>query len=250
LFIKSVSMGDYSTGLGKIKFINGAKFNESLDKFVIKVDIPTDFSNTKLEIVRELTGYAASFYQPYFEFIKDADKLKDFSEGLIKYIDNEGTIENLTFENKGGNFLGQKPLIAKANLTSDHFFEKTGSKYLFKAGMLIGPQLELYKKDERKLPLDFAYNHCYQREITFNIPDGYKISNPESLKMSEIYVRNGNDSTMAFVSDYKIENNLVTITIDEYYKEYTYTVAEYEDYRRVANASANFNKIVLVFEKK
>ncbi len=250
LFIKSVSMGDYSTGLAKIKFIQGAKYTESIDKLTVTADIPTDFSDTKFQITREMSGYDASYYQPYFDFIKDEDKLKEFSEAIIKYIDNQGTIENLTFENKGGNFLGQKPLIAKANLKSDYFFEKAGTKYLFKAGMLIGPQMELYKKDERKLPLEFPYNHGYVRTIVFNIPDGYKVSNLEPFKINELYIRNSTDTTMGFTSDYKVENNKVTVTVLEYYKEYDYTVAEFEDYRRVANASANFNKVVVVFEKK
>ncbi|MEI6124435.1 MAG: DUF3857 domain-containing protein [Bacteroidota bacterium] len=250
LFIKAVTVGDFSTGLGKIKFIDGAKYIESLDKLTIVAQITPDFSNTIFKISREMSGYDASYYQPFFDFIKDDDKLKEFSESIIKYIDKEGTIEELSFENKGGNFLGEKPLIAKATLKSDYFFEKAGNKYLFKAGMLIGPQLELYKKDERKLPLEFPYNHCYERTIVFNIPDGYKVSNLDQFKINEVYVRAGNDSTMAFTSDFKVVDTTVTVSIVEYYKEYTYTVAEFEDYRRVANASANFNKVVLVFEKK
>lgn len=250
LFIKSVSMGDYSTGLGKIKFIEGAKYSESLDKITVNADIPDDFNEPKFEIIREISGYCASFFQPFFDFIQEEDKLKDFSEELIKYIDNEGTIENLTLENNNGNSFAQKPLIAKAVLKSDHFFEKAGDKYLFKVGLLIGPQMELYKKEERKLPLEFLYNHGYLRVITFKIPDGYVISNLEQLKMNETYIRNNNDTTMAFVSDYKKLDNKVIITINEYYKEYSYTTAEFEEYRRVANAAANFNKVVLVFEKK
>ena len=250
LFIKTVSMGDYSTGLGKIKFIKGAKYDESMDILRIKVDINTDFNDTKLDISREMAGYTAANYQPYFSFIKEEDKLKDFSESIIKSIDKEGTIVELTFENNEGNFLGQKPLITKAKLKSDYFFEKAGTKFLFKAGMLIGPQMELYKKEERKLPLEFPYNHGYIRNIVFNIPTGYKVSNLDQLKLIENYIRKNNDSTMSFVSDYKLENNIVTISILEYYKEYEYAVSEFEDYRRVANASANFNKVVLVFEKK
>jgi len=249
LFIKGVSMGDYKTGLGKIKFIQGAKYDESMDMLNITANITQDFADTKLEIVREMKGYDASYYQPFFDFIKEADKLKEFSESIIKYIDKEGTIENLTFENKGGNFLGQKPLIAKADLKSDYFVEKAGNKYLFKAGMLIGPQMELYKKEERKLPLEFPYTHGYIRTIVFNIPDGYKISNLNQLKIKETYIRKDNDTTMAFISDYKLENNKVTVFISEYYKEYEYALSEFEEYRRVANASANFNKVVLVFEK-
>lgn len=250
LFIKSISMGDYNTGLGKIKFITGAKYSESDDKLDINMNIPTDFSDTKLEIVRAMTGHQAANYQAIFDFIKEEDKLKEFSESIIKYIDSEGTIENLVFENNEGCYLGVKPLIAKANLKSDYFFEKAGDKYLFKAGMLIGPQQELYKKEERKLPLEFPYGHSYTRFITFNIPEGFKVSNLEQLKINEVYVKDGKDTTMAFTSNYKVENNKVTVSIDEYYTEFTYALSEFEDYRRVANASANFNKVVLVFEKK
>ncbi len=250
LFIKTISMGDYTTGLGKIKFIAGARHEESMDILKIKADITSDFSDTKLNIIREMTGYQAALYQPYFGFIKEEDKLKEFSESLIKNIDKEGTIEELTFENNSGNFLGQKPFITKSKLKSDYFFEKAGNKYLFKVGMMIGPQLELYKKEERKLPLQFPFTHGYIRTIEFNIPDGFKISNLESINLSELYVRENQDTTMGFISNYKVENKKVVISISEYYKEYDYKVSEFEEYRRVANAAANFNKVVLVFEKQ
>jgi len=250
LFIKAVSMGDYSTGLGKIKFIEPTSYSDNLDRLTINVNIPSDIINTDYEIERVLCGYTASYYQPLFDFIKDEDKLKEFSESIIKYIDKDGTVEDLKFENNSGNFLGQKPLIAKAKLKSDYFFEKAGNKYLFKVGMLIGPQIELYKKDERHLPLEFPYNHRYIRTIIFNVPDGYKVSNLDQLKFNDIYIRNGNDTSMVFISDYKVDNDMITVSISEYYKEYNYLIGEFEEYRRVANASANFNKVVLIFEPK
>jgi hypothetical protein len=250
LFIKGISMGEYNTGLGKIKFINGASCNESYDILKITADIDAGFQDTKYNVYREMTGYTAYSYQPFFEFIKDADDLKEFSESIIKYIDSEGAIENLEFENKGANNFGVKPFIAKATLKSDYFFEKAGTKYLFKAGMLIGPQAEMYKKEKRYMPLDIAYPHGYKRTIEFNIPEGYKVSNLDQLKINETYTRNGSDTTMAFVSDYTTEGNKITISVLEYYKEYQYALSEFEEYRRVANASANFNKVVLVFEKK
>lgn len=249
LFIKTITVGDYNTGLGKIKFISGAKYTESNDILKLKVDINSDFSDTKIEVVRELTGYQAANYQPYFDFINDKDKYKEFTESLIKYIDKEGTIENLVFENNNANFLGQKPLIAKAQLTSDFFFEKAGAKNVFKVGMLIGPQVELYKKEERKLPIDFAYPHSYSRTIEFNIPDGYKISNLDKINISEIYKKNESDASMLFTSNYTQNGNKITIQIEEFYADYEYKISEFEDYRRVANASANFNKVVLIFEK-
>ena len=249
LFIKGISMGDFNTGIGKIKFIDGAKCNESHDKLILDAIITSDFQDTKFDVTREMTGYLAASYQPYFNFIKEEDKLKEFSESIIKYIDKEGKIENLVIENKGANFLAQKPFIAKAKLTSNYFFEKAGPKYLFKVGMLIGPQMEMYKKEERKLPVEFPFPHNYIRTISFNIPDGYKVSNLDLININEVYVRNG-DTTMAFTSKYKIENNKVIIDVVEFYKEYQYTSKEFEEYRRVGNASANFNKVVFVFEKQ
>jgi hypothetical protein len=250
LFIKGIKMGEYNTGIGKIKYIAGNAVNENEDNLKVVASIPTDFQDIKYEITRSMTGYVASAYQPYFDYIKDEAKLKEFSESIINYIDNEGTIENLEIKNKKGNDLGANPLITTASLTSSAFFDKAGDKYIFKVGLLIGPQMELYKKEERKLPLEFPYNRSYTRILVFNIPDGYKIQNLEQLKMSELYIKNASDTTMAFYSDYKVEENQVTVECKEYYKEYLYDVKEYEDYRRVANASANFNKLAVYFEKK
>ena len=250
LFIKPGLVDGETKGVGDIKFIEGASYTENLDKLTVKADITPAFSDTKYEIERVLSGYVASGYQPLFGFSKDEKKLKDLSEEIIRYIDKEGRMEDLTFENKGGNFYGQKPLVAKANLITDRFFEKAGNNYLFKAGMLIGPQKGLYEKEERTLPLVFPYNRSYLRSITFNIPEGYKVSNLEKLRSHEAYVRTGSDTTMLFNSDYTLENNIVSITVKEYYKEYSYAVAEFEDYRRIVNTAADFNKVVLVFSKK
>ncbi len=250
LFVKPGLVDGQSKGVGEIKFIEGAKYNESLDKLQITANITPAFSDTRLDIVREISGYAAAEYQPLFDFIKDEIKLKDLSEEIINYIDNEGTIADISFENKGGDFYGQKPLVVRAVLNSNRFFERAGNSYLFRAGMLIGPQREIYDKEERTLPLEFPFNRGYLRTITFNIPEGYNISNLEKLKSNETYVRNSNDTTMLFVSDYKLENNTVIISVEEYYKEYSYGVPEFEDYRRVVNAAANFNKVALVFSKR
>lgn len=249
LFIKSVSMGDYNTGLGKIKFIQGAKYEENRDVLEINAHINTDFADSKIDIIRKMSGYLAADYQPYFDLIKDEDKLKEVKESLIKTIDKEGTIEKLDITNSDANSFGQRPLTVSATLKTDYFIENAGNKFLFKVGLLIGPQMELYKKEERKMPLELPACHSYKRTITFNIPSGFKIANIDQIKINEVFTKDGTE-TMIFVSDYKQENDKVTISIDEFYKEYSYPITDFEEYRRVANASANFNKVVLVFEKQ
>ena len=54
---------------------------------------------------------------------------------------------------------------------------------------------------------------------------------------------------MAFVSNYKLENDLLTVTIDEYYKKTQLPVEAYPVFQKVINAAADFNKVTLVIEK-
>ena len=53
-----------------------------------------------------------------------------------------------------------------------------------------------------------------------------------------------------FISKYTIENNMLIVTVKEYYRDVMLPIDQYEDFRKVINASADFNKITIVFEKK
>ena len=56
--------------------------------------------------------------------------------------------------------------------------------------------------------------------------------------------------TMGFVSNYEVAGNQVIIHIYETYKRTQYPLSQFEDFKKVINASADFNKVVLVLEKK
>jgi hypothetical protein len=58
------------------------------------------------------------------------------------------------------------------------------------------------------------------------------------------------ERTMEFHSYYKTEGNKVTVLIDEDYRQIGYPLSMYEKFRKVINASADFNKVVLFLEKK
>jgi LAS superfamily LD-carboxypeptidase LdcB len=45
------------------------------------------------------------------------------------------------------------------------------------------------------------------------------------------------------------EGNTVTITVNEYYNKIRLSKDHYEAFKNVINAAADFNKVVLVFEK-
>jgi hypothetical protein len=85
--------------------------------------------------------------------------------------------------------------------------------------------------------------------IKIKIPAGYKVRNPDDAKLNVIYEDNGTQPCL-FISDYTINDKEMVISIKEYYKEIYAPVSRYEDFRKVINAAADFNKVTLVLEKK
>ena len=133
--------------------------------------------------------------------------------------------------------------------TTNSFMDKAGNRYLLKIGELIGDQVAMYQNEERKLPVENEYNRNYERTISFAIPDGYIINNLDDLKMDLTYKDKNGDLSMGFQSNYSLSGNEVKVTINEYYKTLEYPIERFEDFRKVINAAADFNKKVLVFQK-
>ena len=122
-------------------------------------------------------------------------------------------------------------------------------RYLFKVGHLIGGQMELYQQHERQNRIDMDYPTYYERKISFTIPKGYKLQGLEDAKINKSIEKNGK-KVNAFISDFTIESEKVTITAKEYYRNISLPKEDYENFRQVINAAADFNKVVLVFEKE
>ncbi len=250
LFIKEVSVGDFSSGIGKVKFIPAVSYDQSEEKMDLDVAIDEDFSETTIKMKSTLYGYNAGYIQPAFDLIKDEEKLDEISKSiLLNRIGSEETLNNFTIENTGGKYLGIKPLIASGTIQTDKFIENAGEKRLFNVGKLIGEQMELYKEKERNYDLEFDFAHGYLRTITITYPENYVSGNLDQLNYNEIYTEKS-DTLFAFISTYKTESNKITVTIREWYKGVSYPKSVWEDYRRVVNAAANFNKFNIFFTRK
>jgi hypothetical protein len=66
-----------------------------------------------------------------------------------------------------------------------------------------------------------------------------------------VVMPSGQKATSGFVS--KVENkgkNTYVVVVDEFYHQIAYPKSLYEEYRKVINAAADFNKIVLLIEKQ
>jgi hypothetical protein len=120
-----------------------------------------------------------------------------------------------------------------------------GNNYLFKIGKVIGTQQDLYDKDKRSSDIDLAYLNTINRTIEFTIPEGYSIKNLEDLNLF------AEDSlkTLGFSSSYVKKGSMVSVIIKEYYNQIFYDQSQYDEFRKVINTVADFNKITLLLEK-
>ncbi len=248
LFIKNVKLGDTSTGIGKVKFIEPLKYDENVDQLDIKINFDGEFDALNLDIERTLTGYNATFIQPIFQLVSEADSKLVVNE-LLNLSGKDIDLKEFKLKNSSLDSFYQKPLkIQGFASTSSSFYGKAGNRYLLKIGEVIGEQVEMYQEEERKLPVENEFNRNYVRNIQFEIPKGYSVRNLDELKMNIFYEENGNKS-MGFVSDYEVDGDQVNVSIKEYYKQLDYPLKDFDQFRRIINAAADFNKKVLIFEK-
>jgi hypothetical protein len=107
----------------------------------------------------------------------------------------------------------------------------------------------MYQEKARQLPVTMQYPHVLDRDITFTIPDGYQIKNISDINMNVTDKKTGKE-TMGFVSSYKLNGSELKILVHEFYSVTDYPVTMFDEFKKVINASADFNKVVLVLEKK
>lgn len=247
LFIKKVELNGLKTAVAKVKYIKPLPADKSIAKIEAKVSFEEDFTTSKIELARTFSGYKAFYYQPYMDFLTE-EKKKDLVDELLKFYGEDVKIEDYKIENGKPELYGVEPMIVSGNISYDGLITKAGNKYIFKVGDLIGPQMEMYQVAERILPCESYNNKKYIRKLEIEIPEGYEVKNLEGLNIEEYL--NEEKKLNAFVSSYQLEGNKLTVDIVEYYDQILIEAKDYEDYKRVINAAADFNKVNIVFVKK
>lgn len=249
LFLKGTTIGTFKTALASFDEIPMQPYEKSAHNMEVSIKFNAELDSLELHSKQILLGYGASFYRPAYNFTPK-DKLEDLSKAIIKAVAKSDNIKNIKVENAAmtDGFLN-KPLTIEGDITSAELLEIAGKRLLVKIGDVIGPQEQMYQEKPRQLPLIIQYPHALDREITFIIPDGYQIKNVADLDMN-ITDKNTGKETMGFISTYKLTGNELKIKLHEFYKQTDYPVTMIEDFKKVINASADFNKIVLILEKK
>ncbi len=246
LFVEPITIGEVKSALASIREIPELPFEYNTDDLNVDVSFDADGASNTIKLKRSFAGFQAAYMTRYHNLMTTEQKLK-FVESLIKDMAPDLKITKWTATPSTRD---DKVLYTiDVEFTSEHFLEKAGNRWLFKAGELIGPQVEMYRDDERQTPVENANNRGYDRRITINLPAGLKINNADDLKINVAY-KDGEQIPYIFESDYSLKGNILTIKIDEYYKRIHAPLSRYEDFRKVVNASADFNKVTLVLEPK
>lgn len=251
LFIKGVTLGNMESAVGKVKDIPALAAELSPHDIDVTVSFAPDLTTSTVQLRQTLGGYPAVQIQPYWALIPEAKHVELMQELQKSIVPDASNFQRLSVRNvaRGLSPLTH-PFIVEGQLESAALLDKAGPRYLFKIGTLLGSQTELYQKEERQFDVENDNNRRYLRTIRFDVPPGYAVRNLQDLNVD---VKAGADPAKPdfdFRSSYLQQGQTVTVTIVENYRQVRWPKADFEAFRAVVNAAANFNKVVLVLDKK
>lgn len=250
LFIKEVILGTFASGVGEIKYIDPVTAEKTYDNILAEITFsPEDLTQTNIHYRREMGGYSVAAFQPYLGLSSQEQKDNIYHNILTNSLSQDIEILEKKIPHEQTDDFGVHPFIIDAQVKSEAFVEKAGNRYVFKIGDLIGQQVEMYEDKNRKQPLEADHQRTYYRIINFDIPDGYQVQNLDDLNIDESYIENGK-TLMYFKSSYSVNGNKVSVKADEQYSQNLISLEVYQQYRKVINGAADFNKIKLVLTPK
>lgn len=249
LFLKGTTIGTLKTAIGSFDSIPMQSYETSASNMEVSLKMNESMDAVLLHSKQVLLGYSATSYRPAFNFLPK-DKIEEFKKEIVKSVAKSENIQNIKTTNTAmTDCFANKPLIIEADIESQELIEKAGNRYLIKVGEVIGPQEQMYQEKPRQLPITMPYPHQLDRDISFTIPDGYEIKNLNDINMNVTADYNG-QQVMGFISSYTINGRELKIKLHEFYKITDLPITMLEPFRKVINASADFNKVTLILVKK
>lgn len=246
LFIKEVNIGDISSSTSKIKPMGVVDYKKSQHNMAISVAIHPATANCDISVTHLLSGYSSYYIQPIYRYLNDEQK-KEVHEQYYLTSSTDG-IKDFEVLNTSENDLYVNPMLVKYKSTPNDFVEMAGNKLIFKVGLTIGQQSELYQEEKRSSPGDIYYTHLLERTIEIEIPAGYNAINLDDLKIKKTCLSDSKEIAV-FSSDYEIKNNVIVIKVYEDYQSLLYPLTLFDNFKAVINAAADFNKKTIIFEK-
>lgn len=232
----------------KIKYISDREFPVSENNLDAIVNLDLENGITNIAHRQEYTFLRAQQLRPIYSIVNENEK-EELNKQVFKGMINGAEVANVKIENIGNDYATlNKPFIITGDVTTNALLEQAGDDYIFSLGQVIGPQVEMYQENERQCDIVMSHPVLYKRKIRVNIPEGFTVKAIDGATLKE-QVKQDNKVIMRFYSYYAPEGNSVVFTLVEEYQEVFLKREKINDFRRVINASADFNKAVIIFEK-
>lgn len=249
LFIEPVKIGDFESAIGKIKYIPATSHEANYHNMDIDISVDVNKNIVNVKTYQGLKGLSGGFMKHYYKMMDEERKqqvLRDFLASDVP----ESEINALeVVDQYDHRYMKDAQFIIHSEVSTPAFLEFAGNKLLLSLGLSIGPQAEMYFEKDRKAKVENGFNRSYYREITVKVPEGYKIANPEA-SVIEFAEKEGDEVIFLFDSDFTYESDTYKVIIDEFYNRVFATKDQFEGFKDVVNAAADFNKVVLVLEKE
>ena len=141
------------------------------------------------------------------------------------------------------------PIEMNYAYTAESLIEEINDDMMLNFGKIIGTQNELYQEAKRVNPVELASLITYKYKIDIIIPDGYEAKGLDAININKVVDINGNQACK-FVSDYVLENNVLTINVEESYNKLKMPLEFYEGYKDVVNSAYDFSKLSILLKQK
>ncbi|WP_299227945.1 DUF3857 domain-containing protein [uncultured Psychroserpens sp.] len=207
-----------------------------------------DFENVSISQDQDYFGHWAQTSRAVINFSTEQG-INDYKDYLTGSGIEDKEIINYQTKNEEINQTAYNvPFKVNTTITSESLLEDAGDSYIFQVGLVIGTQSELYQETERINPIEMLYPNRYNYEIIVNIPEGYGVEGLSSLNIDKSYKGTTGEKLAKFESSYKLEDDKIIITIEEFYKTNEFDLNRYEEFREVINAASDFNKAAILFK--
>jgi hypothetical protein len=212
------------------------------------INLNLEDASAKVDMKHKMYGVSATGIRPALIFA-EKDKQAEILKEIMSLGRTTDKFENLKAENMDySSATNNVPLVLSCNITSDEIIEKAGADYIIHVGKVIGTQVEMYQEKERKTDIDIDFAHHLKRNITLQIPKGYKVKGIEKLNLDVKQGKSG--ERYGFISKATQAGNTITVDVDEWYCELFTPRSEIKQFVDVINAAADFEKSVVVLEKE
>jgi len=223
---------------------NFSRINRTVD-----ILFDTDLSIVTLTQSQEYTGHWSATSRAVLNFYPE-QSIKEYEDYLTGSGIEDKVIES--YEASNTELLQMeynKPFITNSVITSESLVEEAGDDFIFQIGKVIGTQSELYQETKRINPIEMQYPNQYDYTISISIPPGFTAEGLTELNIDKSYKSVKGNKLCKFESNYRIENQTIIITIQEFYKSNEYDLNRYEEFREVINAASDFNKTSILLKK-